>query len=433
MTITINWLTKVINVPKADLTLIQASPEVRELDLDWFRYQLKGIEESEEGIPYLDTHRHNTEVELAGLVYARIVEIINGYTVEFEDGQYTINCVGANHNVSDVKVANQVSLIVNNAAGLISSAEIQYASFNGGVTVDEENGTAGTLFPQGTPQQPVDNWTDALYIANFRGLTTFYINGNSTVDGAYDISDMEIVGQSPNKTTLTIQTLSSTEGLEIKNATVTGVLDGMNFILDSTVVDLTYVNGSIINCGLIGDISLDGEENAVFNDCFTVDQDDPPVLDMGGSGQSLAMPNYSGMLTLKNLSDPSQEIGVGLNAGMVVIDDTITDGTVIVSGVGTIIDNSSSSVDVHVEGLISLGGISDTVWSAPEALRLLGLNQENQIIDQTSHDGSGNMTAARLRLFDQDPDNSAATVIATYLMAATFSGNELQTYNMVKQ
>ena len=129
MAISVNPLTYVIYVPKADLSLVQASPEVRELDVNVFRLWLKDWEDDAEGIIQQKTHNHSTEIELAGLTYARIVEILDPYTVEFEDGQYTVNCVGGNHNISDVKIANQVSLIVNNAAGLINMAAIEYSSF----------------------------------------------------------------------------------------------------------------------------------------------------------------------------------------------------------------------------------------------------------------------------------------------------------------
>lgn len=118
MALSINWLTKVITVPRADMTLVQASPEIRELDVNAFRLELKAIMD-DIGMPYVDTHRHNTEVLLSGILYARTFEIINGYTVEFEDAQYTVRSIGANHNIADVKVSNQVSLITNNSAGLI--------------------------------------------------------------------------------------------------------------------------------------------------------------------------------------------------------------------------------------------------------------------------------------------------------------------------
>jgi hypothetical protein len=119
MAITINWGTQVISIPQSDLTNLGGGRF--ELNIDWFRLQLKALEESEDGIMFPDTHRHNTEVTLSGTTYARSVEIINGYTVEFEPtmSPYTVVCVGANHNIGDVKTVNHVSLIIGNAAGLI--------------------------------------------------------------------------------------------------------------------------------------------------------------------------------------------------------------------------------------------------------------------------------------------------------------------------
>jgi hypothetical protein len=119
MAITIDWSTRVISVPKADMTLIQASPEIRELDLDVFRLTLKDIEDSDDGMVNPDTHKHSTETTLGGITYARVIEIINGYTVTFEDGQYAVNLVGANSNVGDVVNLNQVSVRSANSAGLI--------------------------------------------------------------------------------------------------------------------------------------------------------------------------------------------------------------------------------------------------------------------------------------------------------------------------
>jgi hypothetical protein len=120
MAITIDWGTRVINVPKADTTLVQASPEVRELDLEWFRLQLKDLEDSEDGMPFPDTHIHNTEVTIAGVTLARVIEIINGYTITFEDGAYSVNLIGANTNVMDVINKNQVASRSWNSAGLIN-------------------------------------------------------------------------------------------------------------------------------------------------------------------------------------------------------------------------------------------------------------------------------------------------------------------------
>ena len=120
ITIDYNGATYIIQVPRADLDLVQASPEIREMDVNWFRLQLKDIEDSAEGQPFPDTHSHNTEVTLAGLVYARVVEILAPYTITFEDGQYAVNLFGANNNVADKTNVNQVSIRSANSAGLIS-------------------------------------------------------------------------------------------------------------------------------------------------------------------------------------------------------------------------------------------------------------------------------------------------------------------------
>ena len=120
MTIAIDWGSKTISVAKADMTMISAV--LYELNVNTFRLALKSLEDDAEGMPFLDTHRHNTEVTLGGVTLARTVEIINGYTVTFEAGSYAVSLVGANNNIADVMNLNAVSLRSANSAGLIVGA-----------------------------------------------------------------------------------------------------------------------------------------------------------------------------------------------------------------------------------------------------------------------------------------------------------------------
>ena len=117
--VTIDWPTGVISVPQSYLSSLGGG--IYELDVDQFRLDLKALEDDSDGIMWPPTHIHNTQVTLSGVTYARTVEIINGYTIEFEDTgtPYTVKCVGANHNIGDVKVVNNVSLLIGNSAGLI--------------------------------------------------------------------------------------------------------------------------------------------------------------------------------------------------------------------------------------------------------------------------------------------------------------------------
>lgn len=156
MAISINWGTKVISVPKSYLTLVSGS--VYQLDVDQFRLDLKDLEDNEQGIPFLDTHKRNAPVTLAGATYAQTLEIVNGYTITFEDGQYAVNLVGANHNIAEVANVNQVSLRTFNSAGLIevntggggggggpTAAQIATAVWDEPLSDHPDPGTAGKV------------------------------------------------------------------------------------------------------------------------------------------------------------------------------------------------------------------------------------------------------------------------------------------------
>ena len=133
--VTIDWANRIIFIPKFVSTVIQTVPtEIRDLDLNELRLALKDLEDSAQGIVYPTTHNHNSPVTVGGVTLARVLELINNYSVTFEDGAYAINLVGANSNVADRVNVNQVSVRSANSAGLIKGAD--------GVPTDEQNAEA---------------------------------------------------------------------------------------------------------------------------------------------------------------------------------------------------------------------------------------------------------------------------------------------------
>jgi hypothetical protein len=363
MTVSIDWSTKIISIPKVDTVLIQTLPtEIRELGLNDFRMTLKGLEDGEEGMVFLDTHRHNTEVSVGGLTLARVIELINGYTVTFEDGQYAVNLTGANSNVGDNVNVNQVSVRSFNSAGLISSPAIEYASFNGGVTVDTGSSYSGTMYPIGTPQQPVNNTDDALLIAATRGFTTIYVTGNITLDSGTDFDEINFVGEAKTKTVITIDANADVSNCEFYDAEITGILDGGNVLKNCLIGTISYVNGYIEQCVLkTGIITLGGGAEAHFLDCWVgVAGGATPIIDMGGSGQGLGMRNYNGDIVIRNKSGP-EKISLDLNSGVVTLSDTVTNGEIDIRGIGHLNDNSvGATVESH--DLLCIHTISDGVW-----------------------------------------------------------------------
>ena len=346
MAITIDWgNTYVISVPKADMTLIQSTPvEIRELDANWFRLQLKDLEDSEDGMPFDDTHTHNTEVTLGGLTFARVIEILDPYSVTFEDGQYVVDITGGNTNILDKTNANQVSVRANNSAGLISNPDIEYASFNGGVAIDASSGYTGTVFPRGTERMKVDNISDALLIAEYRGFNKIYFFSDYTLGVDADMDDFFIEGQSHVSIDIAVGGAANVANCVISEASISGTLDGGNSITNCIIGDLTYVNGHIHGSALKGTITLGGSSDAFIVDCSQEDFNTNPTINMGGTGQDCVVVGYTGILEIENLTG-GNAIGIGLDAGQVILNSaTVTNGTVHVSGIGKLIDENGDDI-----------------------------------------------------------------------------------------
>lgn len=411
--ITIDWETKVISVPKSYMTLVQSTPnEIRELPTNQFRLDLKAIEASAGGMGFVRTHKHNTEVIIGGITYARSIEIINGYTVTFEDGQYVVNLTGSNNNILDVTNLNQVSVRPSNAAGLISNAAIEFSSFLGGVTIDVTSGNTGTVFPLGTPQAPVNNLDDALLIASVRGLTTLYIIGDFDFNGTQDISGFTIVGESRERSEITIAESVTIANVEFNNLTiVSGTLDGEAVTKDCTIVDLDYVNGIIERCILEGTITLGFGTTAHILDSWSgIAGTGTPTIDMGGSGQSLTLRNYNGGIKLVNKTG-TESVSIDLASGQVKLGADVTNGTIVMRGIGELTEDLSSGATVS-NFLMNTANITQTVWAdnaalaLSNAITLLSQYENNRWkIDNfklTIYDDDNTTVLKEFNLFDED-------------------------------
>jgi len=120
MAVTVDWPNYEIFVPRTYMTLVQSSPfEIRELDTNAFRYDLRALEESEDGRPFQVTHVHNEDVAVGGITLADVLIINEPYTITFENLQYAVNLVGSNNNILERTNKNQVSVNPSNSAGLI--------------------------------------------------------------------------------------------------------------------------------------------------------------------------------------------------------------------------------------------------------------------------------------------------------------------------
>lgn len=128
MALTVDWQNLIIDVPQSDLTFVSGT--TYECDTNVLRGQLNALAASELGVAFPVNNRHNTEVTVAGVTYARTIEIVNGWSLRFEDtgADYTIRFVGSNNNLFDVDggilvPTPHVSYIPTNSAGLVVTSK----------------------------------------------------------------------------------------------------------------------------------------------------------------------------------------------------------------------------------------------------------------------------------------------------------------------
>lgn len=124
MALSLDPATKLITVPQADLTFVVG--QLYSLDTDAFRKNVMALLASEDYIWMPDAYVHNTQVTVAGTTFARTLEFINGYSIQFENtgGAYTVRLEGSNNNIFDVEngiltPTPLVTVVPTNSAGLI--------------------------------------------------------------------------------------------------------------------------------------------------------------------------------------------------------------------------------------------------------------------------------------------------------------------------
>lgn len=360
MAITVDWaVTQVIDIPQADL-VATPDPNIFQLNLDAFRLALKDLEAAEQGMPWTDTHAHTAPVSIGATDLARVVEILDPYTITFEDGQYAVEVVGGNSNVGPVTNVNQVSVRTNNSAGLTYSKQAEDSAFEDArVWIDTVDGLPGTVYPRGTPGDPVDNLIDAQIIIQNRNLPKrLQVRGQITAGATANLNGYNIAGASERLARLTLTAGVTTVDMVLERIEVTGTFDGRVTARESTALsNISNFTGSMNSVGLQGTIGFgqDPTGNAYeLINCFSVvPGTTTPILDFNGlSDQSINIRNFSGGLTLRELNDPDNLVSIDCDPAFVNLDSTVTEGLIVARGVGTVFDNSGPNVSVVKNGLV---------------------------------------------------------------------------------
>ena len=344
---------------------------------------------------------------LGGTTYVGITAILQNTVLAFKargGPDWTLCTISGGNLVAIDEYGNQidprkptafvtVDRTASASATLQEQSALQYASYNGMVTIDVTSGYSGTNFPIGTLEQPCSNLADAISIAESRGFATFYILGDVTFSAGDNIDNYIIIGQSPMKSTITLETGASVNGSEFKEATITGTLDGDNQITDCLIGPLLYVSGYIYNCvfGAAVTIVLGGSTDCHFFNCSStaISTGSMSTIDCGGSGQGLGLRRYDGEIGLKN-KNGAENVSIDLNSGKVILDNTVTNGTIICRGTGKLTDINGNNISSGIwNGATIVNELITT--KIDELYKMQGLDRNNPMTITTASRMAGNI------------------------------------------
>ena len=288
----------------------------------------------------------------------------------------------------------------------VMGEQLEYASFVNGVWIDQGFGYPGTGSINGNPignaQNPSNNFPDGRSISLARGLPkTFYVIGDAVLDTGDNVEGYVLLGQNATRSNITINAGALTEGAEIREAVVTGNLDGGTILRQCVIESLNYVNGFVYECMLNpGTITLGGTTTAHFLKCYSgVPGTSTPIIDMNGTGLEntpLAMRGYNGGIKLIHKTGDAP-CSIDLASGQVIVDlDTCIAGKIVVRGDGKVIDSLGNHLLSGMYGALEIVNECNYGDHIHDVWQRLGLDPDNPLTNKNDGSfsvGSINVTA----------------------------------------
>ena len=256
----------------------------------------------------------------------------------------------------------QVVRTSSSSATLQELQDIQFSSFTGVITCDVIGGTDGTIFPAGTPRQPTNNFEDALVISATTGIKKFAIIGNTTLENN-DFRGFTIIGESHLKSNIFIASTAQVGNAEFQKCVLSGTICDNTNVSECLIGDLAEVAGDMSKCSFDENtyITLAGDSHITTTLQEGIGGDGyMPKVDMNGDGYSLSVRNYFGEIMIVNKSGP-EPVVIGLSSGIVHINSTVTNGTITIRGVGTVVDDSTGTTVVIDTDLVSPESVAAAV------------------------------------------------------------------------
>lgn len=225
---------------------------------------------------------------------------------------------------------------------------------NGSIWIDTIHGTAGTEnFVNGTADNPVSTWADALTLSASLGINRFTIAAGSTITLTADSSEYEIMG---NNYALAFNGQDVT-GSKINGATVSGTYVGTTAILEDCIINAITGPGITMRRCFYNEVTITNNAgNAWYlNDCRSrVAGMGSAKFDFGsgltgtpaGETTEVSMRAYSGGIEILNMA-PGDMLSLE-GDGALTVNENCTGGIIAVRGNIRINDNSAGAPTFNI-------------------------------------------------------------------------------------
>lgn len=235
--------------------------------------------------------------------------------------------------------------ITQNIDGL--AAEISYASFGGGISIDPANGVDGTAAESGNKANPVKTLPTAITLAQSKGFNALFVAGALTVQATENVDGYHFFGEGEVFTALTVLAGASTVNTAFHQCALGGALSGNTEIEDVHIAPagVSGFYGEMHRTMLYGDLGLVPNQTILIGDCASATASTThPKLTVEGSGEAGAINinNYTGDVGIHGLT--LNELAISIMPGHIIIDADCTGGTIEVKGIGQVTDNSVGAV-----------------------------------------------------------------------------------------
>lgn len=304
---------------------------------------------------------------------------------------------------------------------------IQYAVVNrsagyadGSIWVDTNSGVAGTTnFINGTADNPVLTWGDALTLAAALNIFRFHIINGSLIQLSANSDNYTLLG---DNWTLDLNT-QSIAGIHVSGATVSGVGTGsLHEFVECLIGTTTLADGRFINCGLTDILTLSAAASYFIDLCYSgIAGTATPTIDFGAAvvNTALNLRNYSGGIEITNMNGAGADTMSLEGFGQLVINATCSaGGTIAIRGHFTITDNVGGGGFVASGGTLSddarytMSEQSDSVWDE-DVTGHITANSAGAALDALGTAIDGRANNATLDALLAVPDVAANTIAET--------------------